>query len=176
MAAFLWGRSSDCFPASLLLTQFPRVSALFCPWVLPSSSCHCAPDSKPLLSILSLSLPLTPLRLHSDLAALPKAHFAAGHWSPPLPARGAGAAVPGVGGQSTLEPNPEDRRQPGEPGPGVFCRSGTGRARVMLPAVCKHVPITGLPRSSSSPCRSARTLVVSCVALTWTKMGRQSCC
>lgn len=33
-----------------------------------------------------------------------------------------------------------------------------------------------LPQTFSSPCRLALTLVASCVALTWTEMGRQSCC
>lgn len=33
-----------------------------------------------------------------------------------------------------------------------------------------------LPQTSSSPCRLALILAASCVALTWTKMGRQSCC
>lgn len=60
--------------------------------------------------------------------------------------------------------------------PGSSAGQGlVGRQSRSLLSASTH-PLTGLPRSSSSPYRLALTSVVSCVALTWTKMGRQSCC
>lgn len=67
---------------------------------------------------LTLSSPLF-LRLHCDLATLPMVHINAGSWSPQIPACGSGTVVPRVKRQRTVEPDPENRWDPGKHGPGA---------------------------------------------------------
>lgn len=99
-------RSSDDFSASFLLTQLPRISTTFSPGVYLLSAALVFP----------LQGPPSLLRLHGDLAALPRDDVIAGHWSPQIPACWAGAAVPTAKERRTLEPDPENRRDPGERG------------------------------------------------------------
>ena len=97
------------------------------PWGVPSFSSPCVPDSK--------ALPLSLLRLHGDLAALPRDHVIAGHWSPQIPACRAGAAVPTAKERRTLEPDPENRWDPGERGCSGISRWGAGVILIMLSVV-----------------------------------------
>lgn len=134
-------REKVFWPSRCIFAANPASQGLrrLSPGVLPSFSSHCVPNSKPHARSL--------LRLHGDLAALPTDHVAAGSWSPPIPARGTGVAVPRAKGRRTLEPNPENRWDPGERDcRGVRPRGGwsdTSYASCCLPnthALAEHSP------------------------------------
>lgn len=147
MTAFL--RSSGCFSASLLPTQFPRVS------VPASLGFYLLPA---VIVFLTLSPPLF-LRLHGDLATLSRVHIDPGSWSPPIPAYGSGTVVPRVKRQRTVEPDPENRWGPGKHGPwasaGLYDTSYTlccfpnTHPLAVWQALCQHCHVC----SSQNPLR-----------------------